>query len=94
MTTFEYGVMSSKYSCEAENKLTAYVAMCLHYDRNNHMIAIYAPEECKKDSWLNPFGQVSKRLDEVFGGEGAFDKYVDSHIEEIRTCYKSIKQLC
>ena len=93
MTTFEYGAMSSKYSCEAENKLTAYVVMCLHYGSSNHMIALYAPPEIKKDSWLNLTGQVSARLDEIFGGEDGFDKYVESHVEEIRECYKTIKQI-
>lgn len=94
MITFEYGVMSSKYSCEAENKLTAYVTMCLHYDRNNHMIALYEPKEIvKDDAWMDITGKVKDRLDEIFGGENAFDKYVESHVEEIRACYKTIKQL-
>jgi 16S rRNA G527 N7-methylase RsmG len=94
MTTFEYGAMSSKFSCEAENKLTAYVTMILHYDSNNHLIALYEPKEIiKDDSWLSITGQVSERLDEIFGGENAFDKYVESHIEEIKACYKTIKRL-
>lgn len=94
MKTFEYGAMSSKYSCEAENKLTAYSAMVYHYKRNAHLIAIYSPEECKEDSWINPFGKISERLDEIFGGNDAFDKYVESHLIEIKECMNSIKQLC
>jgi hypothetical protein len=94
MITFEYGVMSSKYSCEAENKLTAYVTMCLHFDSYNHMIALYEPKEIvKDDSWMDITGKVSARLDEIFGGENGFDKYVESHVKEIRACYKTIKQL-
>jgi hypothetical protein len=94
MLIFEYGVMSSKYSCEAENKLTAYVVMCLHYGSNNHMIALYEPKEIvKNDSWINITGQVSTRLDEIFGGENGFDKYVETHVNEIRACYKTIKQI-
>lgn len=95
-TVFEYGAMSSRYSCEAENKLTAYVTMCLHYQSSNHLIALYAPEEIKDDSWLNPCGRVSERLDEIFVKASGtnFDNYVKSHIEEIRECYKTIKQLC
>lgn len=94
MTTFEYGAMSSRYSLEAEDKKTAYAAMVYHFGRNNHLIALYEPEEIvKNDSWLNPFGQVAERLDEIFGGEGSFDKYVKEHIEEIRTAYHTIKQI-
>jgi hypothetical protein len=93
MITFEYGAMSSKYSCEAENKLTAYVTMCVHYGNSACLVMIYSPEECKSDNWISLNGQISKKLDEIFGGENAFDKYVESHVEEIRTCYKTIKQL-
>lgn len=93
-TTFVYGAMSSKYSLEAEDKRTAYVAMITHFGRSNHLIALYEPEEIvKNDSWLNPFGMVSKRLDEIFGGDGEFDKYADEHIEEVKEAMKTIKQL-
>ena len=91
---YEYGAMSSRYSIEADNKLTAYAGMVAHFGRNNHLIALYAPEEIKGDSWLNPLGYVSARLDEIFGGEGAFDKYVEEHLEEIKAAMKTIKTLC
>lgn len=92
--TFEYGAMSSRYSLEAADKRTAYVAMVAHFGRSNHLVALYEPEEIvKNDSWLNPFGMVSKRLDEIFGGEGEFDKYADEHIEEVKAAMKTIKQL-
>lgn len=94
MTTFEYGAMSSRYSCEAENKLTAYVAMCMHYNRSNHLIALYEPKEIiNNDQWLNITGRVSARLDEIFGGNDSFDLYMENHKAEIAECYKSIKQL-
>jgi len=93
LTAYEYGSMSSKYRVFADNKLTAYVVMVLHYDRNAHMIALYYPEEIKSDSWLSIDGKVSARLDEIFGGENAFDKYVESHVEQIRACYKTIEKL-
>ena len=93
-TTFVYGAMSSKYSLEAADKRTAYVAMVAHFGRSNHLIALYEPEEIvKNDSWLNPFGQVSARLDEIFGGDGEFDKYADEHIDEIRAAMDTIKQI-
>lgn len=95
IVTFEYGAMSSRYSLQAESKLTAYVAMVAHFGNNNHMIALYEPQEIvKNDSWLNPLGYVSERLDEIFGGEGSFDKYVEEHIDEVREACKTIKQIC
>lgn len=92
LKTFEYGAMSSRYSCEAENKLTAYCAMVVHYDRSAHLVALYT-EECKEDSWISITGQISDRLDEIFGGPGSFDKYIEDNIEAVRTCIKSIKRL-
>lgn len=91
--TYEYGAMSSKYSCVAENKLTAYVVMCMHYDSQAHLLVIYSPEESKKDCWMSITGKISDRLDEIFGGVGSFDEYVKTHIEEIRACYKTVKRL-
>ena len=92
---FEYGAVSSRYSIEADNKLTAYAAMVCHFGRANHLIALYEPQEIvKNDSWLNPFGKVAKRLDEIFGGEGAFDKYVEEHLGEIKAALDTIKKLC
>ncbi|GHU97354.1 hypothetical protein FACS1894156_8900 [Bacteroidia bacterium] len=49
----------------------------MHFGSSNHLITIYEPEELRKDIWLNPLGKVAERLDEIFGGEGAFDKYVE-----------------
>jgi len=85
--------MSSKYELEAENKLTAYATMCLQYQSSSHLIAIYSPEESKQDSWMSFTGQISERLDEIFGGKDSFDKYIDEHISEIKACYKSIKKI-
>ena len=95
MMIFEYGAVRSKYSCDAENKLTAYATMCAHYGASNHMIVVYSPDECaENDQWFNLIdGKVSARLDEIFGGEGSFDKYFEDHIEEIKACLKSIKRL-
>lgn len=93
MVTYEYGIMSTKYSCQATNKLTAYVAMCVQYDQNAHIIAIYSPESSKNDSWINPMGQISDRLDEIFGGSDSFEKYCDDNYDEINACSKTIKQI-
>ena len=92
-TVYEYGAMSTKFKLTAKNKLTAYVTMVLHYESSAHLVVIYSPEESKKDSWVNPFGAISKRLDEVFGGADSFDKYLEENIEEIKECYKTIEKV-
>lgn len=93
MIKYEYGAMSSKFELEASEKLTAYATMVLHYKQSPHLVAIYAPEESKIDSWMSFTGEISDRLDEVFGGEGSFEKYLYEHIVEIRACFKTIKRL-
>lgn len=93
ITVYEYGAMSSKYKLEAKNKFTAYATMILHYRNSPHLMVVYEPETCKEDSWFNPNGQISERLDEIFGGKDSFDKYLSENIEEIRACYKTIKQV-
>lgn len=90
---YEYGSMSSKFRLKANNKLTAYSVMVLHYQSSAHLIAIYKPIECKDDSWLNPTGQISDKLDEIFGGVGSFDKYIHDNVEEVKKSYKSIKRI-
>lgn len=93
--SFEYGAMSSRYRLSAENKYTAYAAMCCHFGMSAHLIALYEPVDVvKDDSWLNPFGAIADRLDEIYGGQGEFDKYFDSHIEQIREAYETIEQAC
>lgn len=90
---FEYGAMSSKYSIEADNKLTAYAGMIIHFGNAAAMIAIYSPEESQKnDSWLFA-SPLEARLDEVFGGEGSFFKYLDEHQEEIKAAVDTIEKL-
>jgi len=93
MKKYQYGAMSSKYELEAENKLTAYATMVLHYQQSAHLIAIYEPLEAKEDSWMNFTGQISERLDEIFGGLNSFDKYVEDNIEKIKECWKSVNKI-
>lgn len=91
---FRYGAVSSVYELEANNKLTAYAAMCAHFNRSAHLIALYEPKEIvKNDSWLNPMGAIAKRLDEIFGGDGSFDRYMEEHREEIIKAYNTINQV-
>lgn len=92
MITYEYGAMSSKFSLQAENKLTAYATMVMHYNQSAHLMVIYSPKECKEDQWTTLDGKISARLHEIFGGVGeyrpeendAFDQYVESHIDDIK----------
>jgi hypothetical protein len=84
MTKYQYGAMSSKYELEAENKLTAYATMVLHYNSSAHLVAIYEPIESKEDSWMSFTGQISERLDEIFGGKDSFDKYLEDNLETIK----------
>lgn len=93
LTQYEYGAMSSRYSLQAKNKLTAYAAMCVQYQSSAHLIALYEPIESKNDSWLNPMGQISERLDEIFGGKDSFDKYFEDNINDIKEAYNTIKQI-
>lgn len=93
MEIYTYGAMSSKFQLKAENKLTAYATMVVHYDRSAHLLMIYSPESSKDDQWASFDGKISARLDEVFGGEGSFDNYLESHIDEITECYKTVKRL-
>jgi hypothetical protein len=91
--TFEYGVMSSLYSCEAENKFIAYATMCIQFTPNANLLVVYKPTECINDNWMSYDGKIAKILDEIFSSEGGFEKYVKSHMPEIKLCYKSIKRL-
>ena len=90
---YEYGAGSSKYVLEAASKLTAYAAMVLHYKNSPNLVVIYTPEECSNDTWFNMNGKTAEKLDILFGGVGSFENYLHSNIEDIRACYKSIKQL-
>lgn len=93
MEKYEYGAMSSKYELEADNKLTAYATMCLHYQNSAPLVVIYTPESAKDDQWTSFDGKIAARLDEIFGGPDSFDKYLQNNIDAIRACYDSIKQV-
>ena len=91
---YEYGVMSNKYSIEADNKLTAYAYMILQFASNPFLVAIYSPKEsAENDSWLMRTNDLQQRLDEIFGGDGEFAKYLDEHQKEIREVRKTLKKL-
>lgn len=93
MITFEYGAVSSKFSVQAENKLTAYAAMIVHYEGQAGLLVIYSPEESKKDCWTTFGHDVMEKVDKTFGGPGAFEKYIREHTEEINKAYGTIKRI-
>jgi hypothetical protein len=88
----EFGVMSSRYRVKAKNKFLAYSAIVIKYSTQPHLVAIYT-EKFKKDSWLNPFGECSEKLDEIFGGKGEFEKFLAENTDGIKTVFKSIERL-
>ncbi len=90
---YEYGAMSSRYQIYAPSKLTAYATMILHYREGSHAIIIYLPEDCKKDAWTSFDGKSKQKVDELFGGKGAYDRYLEKYSDEIRRCYKTIAQM-
>lgn len=92
-TIYEYGAMSSRYSLQADSKYAAYAAMVVHYNQSAHLIAIYAPEESKSDSWLTFDGKISDRLDEIFHEVGGFDKYVSENKEAVLKAHDTIKRI-
>lgn len=90
---YRFGAMSSEYKVVSDNKLVAYAAMAYYYGESAHMVAIYAPESSKKDSWLDPLGRISERLDEIFGGEGSFDSFVEVNSLVISKCLNEIEEI-
>ena len=92
---FEYGAMSSKYAVYAYNKLTAYCAMYIHFGNVANLIMLYEPKDIvKQDVWTCfDKGTFSERLDEIFGGPGSFERYLETHNDEIQEAMKSIVKL-
>jgi len=90
---YEYGIMSNKHSLIATDKLIAYASMVIHYKDNPGMIVIYSPKENKEDSWFNIDGTTDKKLDNIFGGKGSFEKYIYDNIEAIKKCMNTIKRI-
>jgi len=91
--TIEYGIMSSKWSVTADNKLTCYAYILIQLNVSASMVVLYSPEEVvKNDSWaFHP--NLSARIDEIFGGTGKFKSYIESHVDEIRECSKTVRRI-
>lgn len=88
--TVEYGIMSNKWSVEAEDKLVCYAAILIHLGSNGYNMVMLYTEECKNDQWAFS-DNTEKRLKEIFG-EDVF-AFMDKHIDEIKKSVKTIKKL-
>ena len=88
----EYGIMSSKWQIEADDKLTAYAAILISQNRNASLVVIYN-EELKSDNWA--FAEdLEKRVGEIFGGSPSdFHHFVNTHKKEIRKAFETIIKL-
>ena len=86
----EYGIMSNKWSVEAEDKLVCYAAILIHLGSNGYNMVMLYTEECKNDQWAFS-DNIEKRLKEIFG-EDVF-AFMDKHIDEIKKAVKTIKKL-
>ena len=49
----EYGIMSNRWSVEADDKLTAYACIVIHLNTSANKVALFSPKEIvKNDSWI------------------------------------------
>lgn len=86
----EYGIMSNKWSVEAEDKLVCYATILIHLGSNGYNMVVLYNEECKQDQWAFS-SNIEERLKEIFG-EDVF-AFMDKHENEIRAAIKTIKKL-
>lgn len=86
----EYGIMSNKWSVEADDKLVCYATILIHIGSNGYNMVVLYNEECKQDQWAFS-SNIEERLKEIFG-EDVF-KFMDAHENEIRAAIKTIKKL-
>ena len=86
----EYGIMSTKWEIEADNMLTGIAVIVLSVPNAANAMVIYSPKDAPKFAFSD---NLEARLDEIYGGEGCFEKYLESHKTEIRECYLTRKEL-
>lgn len=91
MKTYKFGAMSTVYSLEAPSNLVAIASMIYHYDRSAHLVVVYEPKGLP--SWVNLTGKISDRLDEIFSEYEGFDKFIENHIEPIKSAMKTIREV-
>lgn len=93
LVTYRYGAMKTQYELKSTSKLVAYCSMTVHFAKKAHLMALFSPEEIRKDNWANVTGDILPKLDEIFGGPGKFYEFRDSHKKEIKECMETIVQV-
>ena len=86
----EFGIMSNKWSVEADDKLVCYAAILIYLGTNGYNMVVLINEELKDYQWTfsrNP----EARFKEIFG-QDVFE-YMDGHESEIKAALKTIKKL-
>lgn len=86
----EYGIMSNKWSVEADDKLVCYATILIHIGSNGYNMVVLYNEECKQDQWAFS-DDMENRLKEIFGGD--VFKFMDAHENEIHSAIKTIKKV-
>ena len=86
----EYGIMSNKWSVEADDKLVCYATILIHIGSNGYNMVMLYNDECKDDQWAF-CDNIEKRLKEIFGVD-VFE-FMDAHKNDIRSAIKTIKKV-
>ncbi len=86
--------MSNKWEITAKDEKQAIAAIVVLLGANANMVAIYSPQELREKKWSFCFSEnLESRLDEIFGGNGGFMAYLESHVEEMREVVKTQRKL-
>lgn len=84
-----FGIMSSKYQIEAYNKLDAYAAMSIFFERNLPYVLLFEPSDILEDNWV---GDIEKFLS-LFERECKYSVYIYKYQDEIKEAYSTIKKI-
>lgn len=84
-----FGIMSNKYQIEAYNKLDAYAAMAIFFNRNLPYVVLFEPYEIIKDNWVRD----EKKFLELFGEKVSLNEYLNAHHDKVKEAYLTIKEI-
>lgn len=83
-----FGIMSNKYQIEAYNKLDAYAAMAIFFNRDLSYVILFEPYEIIRDNWFRD----GKKYLELFG-EISLNEYLNEHHDKVKEAYSTIKEI-
>lgn len=83
-----FGIMSNKYQIEAYNKLDAYAAMAIFFERALPYVLLFEPYEIIKDNWFHD----EKKFLELFG-KISLNEYLNAHHDKVKEAYLTIKDI-